>query len=382
MSHPTKELIRQSAEPRADLEPLADFEASRRPIVLSYCTWVCDDERAEEAVDAAFERLERELDAAEARGAEPIRIDRLLREATRDAAASRVEPIEGRASLVRRLGGRGQTCSLMPELLAARAAGRLSAGDRERVARHVKRCWSCRGLERRHAEAERAYEAFLRAGVAEGEAPAVPTAAPDEPLHAAPAEAAPEAAADGPVKEAAPPAAPVSPEPVAAQPEPLAAPEPLRAERTPTRAASPSGRSPWVRRSAIGVVLAGLVAAVAIAVTSLSGGSDDPPAADRAPAREAAAPAPPPAERPQPTAAERADARLDSLGDRMLGPGATGPDVRALQRLLGVPRTGAYDDATTQAVLTFQTANGLNPDGNAGPETKRLIARRPPAAAN
>ena len=131
----------------------------------------------------------------------------------------------------------------------------------------------------------------------------------------------------------------------------------------------------------IALLVAGLIAAAAIALTSLAG-DDDRSGADRAPAPQAAsAPASPQtAEPPEPTPAQRAEARLDALGDRMLGPGATGPDVRALQRLIGVPRTGAYDDATRLAVLNFQTANGLNPDGNAGPETKRLIARSPPAA--
>jgi peptidoglycan hydrolase-like protein with peptidoglycan-binding domain len=130
------------------------------------------------------------------------------------------------------------------------------------------------------------------------------------------------------------------------------------------------------------VLVAAVVAAIAIALAS-SGSEDPQPAAvDRPAPRQAA---PPPAPAPQPAAPspaertqERRRARLESLGDRMLGPGATGPDVRALQRLVGVQQTGAYDPATQQAVLDFQAANGLNPDGNAGPQTKRLIAQQPP----
>ena len=353
MSHPIQSLRRQP--PAAPgIEPLAEFEASRRPIVLSYCTWVCEDARAEEAVDSAFARLERELDSAVAD--EPIKIDRLLREAAREAAAEHVPAAGERSSLVRRIGGRDRACELMPTLLAARASGRLGDADDERLARHLKRCASCRELEHRHVAAERAYDAFLQNGVPEAEELTGVEDAPEADAVVAPAELE--------VFEVAP----VDPEPV--DPEPVD-PEPQR-----------PGRSRWMAGGAIALLVAAVVAVAAIAITS---GSDDTgdsaPVAERRAAR-ATPPPPAPAEPARP-AVPRRDAtreRLDALGDRMLGPGATGPDVATLQRLLGLPRTGAYDDATRQAVLAFQTANGLNPDGNAGPKTKRLIARRPPAA--
>ena len=337
MSQPI-ESLRRPPTAAAEAEPLADFAASRRPIVLSYCTWVCEDQQAEEAVDAAFARLERELDESEAD--EPIKIDRLLREAARDAAAERVAEAGERSSLVRRIGGRDATCGLMPTLLAARSSGRLSDADAERVGRHVKRCGKCRELEHRHVAAERAYEAFLANGV-------------------------PEVEPDPPLDEPSPREEPFVPPPPPVEPQPAAAAPP---------------RSRWLGRSALGLLIAAVVAALAIGIATLSGSDGD-----RTERRAAPAPAPPAAppakpERPATPPRDRTRERLDALGDRMLGPGATGPDVLTLQRLLGVPRTGAYDDATRQAVLALQTANGLNPDGNAGPETKALIARRPPAA--
>jgi Putative peptidoglycan binding domain len=377
MADPTEEL-HAAPTPTAESESLSAFEATRRPIVLSYCTWVCQDDRAVEAVDDAFARLERELDAAE--GREPIRIDRVLREAARDAAAERVPAADERTSLVRRIGGRDAACDLMPTLLAARASGRLSEADDDRIARHVRRCASCRELERRHVAAERAYEAFLRNGVSDADGP--PTEVDGTPRRfervrdvakpvAAPREPAPRPDTTAVVAAAPPPPATPPPPPPAAPQAPLE-----RAERP--------GRSAWLRRAGLATLIAAVVAAVVIAIAALAGGSesDDNRAAAPRPAEPAPAPSPAPErEAPPQPARDRPAERLDALGDRMLGPGAVGPDVRALQRLLGVPRTGAYDDATVQAVIAFQTANGLNPDGNAGPETKRLIAEQPPAGA-
>jgi LPXTG-site transpeptidase (sortase) family protein len=75
-------------------------------------------------------------------------------------------------------------------------------------------------------------------------------------------------------------------------------------------------------------------------------------------------------------AARRTAARLKLLGDRQLGPGLTGPDVRELQRLLGMPVTGTFDANTTAAVLAFQRDHGLPQVGRAGSQTKRALARR------
>lgn len=77
------------------------------------------------------------------------------------------------------------------------------------------------------------------------------------------------------------------------------------------------------------------------------------------------------------SAATRTRQRRKALGRRLLGPGTKGRDVRALQRLLGVPRTGVYDPITEFAVKDFQSSHGLGADGRAGAATKRKLARRP-----
>jgi sortase A len=69
--------------------------------------------------------------------------------------------------------------------------------------------------------------------------------------------------------------------------------------------------------------------------------------------------------------------QLRRLGDRDLAIGYRGKDVRELQRLLGVPRTGVFDALTAAAVTQFQRENGLPADGQAGRATKRKLARRP-----
>ena len=55
--------------------------------------------------------------------------------------------------------------------------------------------------------------------------------------------------------------------------------------------------------------------------------------------------------------------------------------VGKLQGLVGTPPTGAYDDATDQAVATWQGAKGLRVDGEVGPKTERKVAQALPPAA-
>jgi sortase A len=69
--------------------------------------------------------------------------------------------------------------------------------------------------------------------------------------------------------------------------------------------------------------------------------------------------------------------QLRRLGKRDLTLGMKGKDVRELQRLLGVPRTGSFDALTAAAVMAFQRENKLPADGQAGQATKRKLARRP-----
>src|SRR5438067_8141868 len=56
-------------------------------------------------------------------------------------------------------GSAGAVCPLVPKLLAARAADRLSAADGARLARHIQSCPDCAALERRAIAAEQAFEA-------------------------------------------------------------------------------------------------------------------------------------------------------------------------------------------------------------------------------
>jgi sortase A len=83
-----------------------------------------------------------------------------------------------------------------------------------------------------------------------------------------------------------------------------------------------------------------------------------------------------PAASPARLAASRKRARLKALGTRPLGPGTSGPDVRELQRLLGMPVTGTFDANTTAAVLAFQRDHNLPQVGVVGSQTKRALARR------
>ena len=77
------------------------------------------------------------------------------------------------------------------------------------------------------------------------------------------------------------------------------------------------------------------------------------------------------------TAEERRAAALEALGDRQLSEGMTGPDVKELQRLLGLPQTGTYGPETTAAVSQFQSEHGLPVVGQVGSQTKAALARRP-----
>lgn len=75
----------------------------------------------------------------------------------------------------------------------------------------------------------------------------------------------------------------------------------------------------------------------------------------------------------------------DPKGRPYLSPGDEGDDVAAMQRRLielgyAVEDSGVYDDATLGAVLTFQRAQQLVPDGVVGTKTwAALDAPRPPA---
>ena len=482
---------------------LGDVERARRASVLAYCARICDPARIAEAADAAFAGLHAALEAAPSY--QTVDLERALLEATREAAAQRVDAA---AAAVGRLGSRRatKTCSLMPTLLAARASGRLGASDRAGVERHIARCAACRDLEQRRDEAEQAYAALTGTavepdpaaepfapgdpepevfasrpedgGAGEDAAPAsddepygyaeevpAPLPQPDEVAEEPEAfgEAEAEAFGEAETEALGEPEALHEPEPEAVderdafelrdlEAPPAAADAPLgdeTAERTvPDEPAAPENGAmdarlldppefgspvpapghteefdvqaeldreesdePWDPRAKLptwrdgapvggtrtrrrpswaligGLFLLGVVILVA-GLLQLGGDDDSGTTATRPAERQtAAAPAPAteqPAAEPQPSRAElRRRARLRSLGDRELGPGTTGDDVRALQKLLGVSPTGNFGELTTLAVRDFQAKNGLPATGIADEATKRKLARRsrPPRQA-
>ena len=131
---------------------LAALTERRGGAVLAYCEAVAPGEGAVAAADA-FARFRRDVVAAR----NPLALDPevALVRATRLAAAAHAPRVENGGGGL--LGRRGGACGLVPELLAARAEGRLTDGDRGRLARHLERCPACRAAEERFRAAERAY---------------------------------------------------------------------------------------------------------------------------------------------------------------------------------------------------------------------------------
>jgi cell wall-associated NlpC family hydrolase len=78
--------------------------------------------------------------------------------------------------------------------------------------------------------------------------------------------------------------------------------------------------------------------------------------------------------RTQAAQAAHADAVLLKLGRR-------GPEVKAVQRALGIPADGIFGPQTRAAVLAFQARNGLLADGMVGPQTRAALFGRGERAA-
>ena len=72
---------------------------------------------------------------------------------------------------------------------------------------------------------------------------------------------------------------------------------------------------------------------------------------------------------------------LNEASDVLLKLGSTGEEVKAVQKKLGLPETGIYDDATKQKVMLYQAdpnnkdalGNFLKQDGIVGPRTREAL---------
>jgi len=105
------------------------------------------------------------------------------------------------------------------------------------------------------------------------------------------------------------------------------------------------------------------------------------PAATGSPVRAAESnPAPETASATAVPAAEVA-AVTYQLGERRLRRGDTGPDVKALQKLLGVKKTGTFNKKTRKAVKKVKVAAGLNANGVVGTKALKAIKKDAKARA-
>jgi peptidoglycan hydrolase-like protein with peptidoglycan-binding domain len=114
------------------------------------------------------------------------------------------------------------------------------------------------------------------------------------------------------------------------------------------------------------------------------------PAAGGVPAwaTDVPAPAPSPTATPAPAPAPAADATTTvvapapvKLGSRTLRYGDTGADVRSLQKLLKVKRSGYFGKATRKAVKKVQRSAGLKANGVVNAKTLKAIKRAAKARA-
>jgi hypothetical protein len=60
--------------------------------------------------------------------------------------------------------------------------------------------------------------------------------------------------------------------------------------------------------------------------------------------------------------------------------GDTGPEVAAIQAVLGVQQTQTFGDTTREFVVRYQASHGLTVDGVVGPKTWAMLFRPQPAA--
>jgi hypothetical protein len=344
-----------------DGEPaaLAALVDRRGAAVLAYCEEVAAPGTGPVAAGEAFATFRRVVVAAdEPRSLDPEAV--LLRGTRQAAAAAAARTVAPRGVLVRRLGA---TCVLVPELLAARAEGSLTAADRLRLSGHLERCAGCREAEERFAAGERAYR----------EAPSAPPA-PElaDQLLAALRDAAPNATGE-----------PAAVEPVAAVAASNGSPPVVETDDAPTlawdgadvaAAAAESDRRGWswiTTRMIVPAVIFAVAFVVALALSGVFGDdggggagsietqSADPPAEIRVHARPVTTPLP--------------EATIGAVA-RPAGGGATASAA-------GARRTTTFAAASSGAAPAAPVASGPEPQLSAQARSHSEASAPPPEQA-
>ena len=202
---------------------LSRFYAAHAGSVHAYARRLVGPTAADDAMAGALATA-----VARVRAGDSSPLSHLVEDAIRRETLTRVRDAEEESSPRWRRRARPD-CQRTPALLAARAAGRLSAQETESLQRHLDDCPSCRELARRATEAEQAFT----------QASAAPIGAAQDAALAAMAE---EAGGDIPAPVAPPPIdiAAVALEPERAS---VAEPELRRARARTRRAAAPGGRA-------------------------------------------------------------------------------------------------------------------------------------------
>jgi len=144
--------------------------------------------------------------------------------------------------------------------------------------------------------------------------------------------------------------------------------------------AQPPGRPARVsRRGLVAIVASAAVLLVAVLAASGVFSSSGSPAPSGPATTSAVTTTPPATTAPKTPTAPKPSATVPAV---VLKPGATGSDVKTLQRALASagqspgPIDGIYGPKTEQAISAFQTSAGITVDGVYGPETKRALEQK------
>lgn len=142
----------------------------------------------------------------------------------------------------------------------------------------------------------------------------------------------------------------------------------------------PPGRPARVsRRGLVAIVASAAVLLVAVLAASGVFSSSGSPARSTPPTTSPVTTTPPATTAPKTQTAPKPAATVPAI---VLKPGATGADVKTLQRALASagqspgPIDGIYGPKTEQAISAFQTSAGITVDGVYGPETKRALEQK------